>query len=137
MITNTHKKGFIFLEAVASIAILGGILLPLLMLQGTVLIRVQKDKAFVERSLILKKQFYNSAMNPDKEQQKNFEKTIINPELKIEYKTEAPKEGSLFARFKGLMIKSVKGSWGNGSQAKTELLFSQLDFDPEQGETNE
>ncbi|MCF7900022.1 prepilin-type N-terminal cleavage/methylation domain-containing protein [Candidatus Babeliales bacterium] len=130
---KNNKKGFALFEAVISVAILGILLVPILMMQNTVISRVIQNKDFTSRTGKLQNIFYYLPMNPDQERQKNFDKQYDNPDIKIEYTEKELSEGSFFFRFTGMNVQKVKGTWQAWS-GKKELEFMQFSFNPEKEE---
>jgi len=134
--THTSKKGFIFLEAMMSVSILAILLTPMLIMQNTVINRVIKDKDFAQRTGFMQNLFYFTAMNPDQEKQKSFDKSYNDPEFKIEYLEEALTENSSLKRFKGMNKQTVKATWDRWS-GQQNLVFTQLQFGPESEQKDE
>lgn len=134
MIINTpkknNKKGFVLLEVVVSVVILGMLLVPILMMQNTVMSGVIKNKDFSSRTGTLQNLFYFLPMNPGQEEQKSFNKQYDNPEMTVEYTEKELSEGSTFFRFTGMNVQKIKGAWSVWA-AKKDLEIMHFSFNPE------
>ena len=119
-----------------SVSIFAILLTPMLIMQNTVINRVIKDKDFAQRTGFMQNLFYFTAMNPDQEKQKSFDKIYNDPEFKIEYLEEALTENSSLKRFKGMNKQTIKATWSRWS-GQQELVFMQLQFGPESEQKDE
>lgn len=129
-------NGFIFLEVVLAIAMVGIMLTSILSLQSTIYSRVVFNARRIERLLPLKEMgtsFLIESLQKDEYSRKKMNEDLA---MTITYSKEPIKEGSELARFKGLFKENIVGSWEEWKGPQTIQLLRFV-FVPEKGKEKE
>ncbi len=117
---NHKKRGFVFIEVVIAILLVGFVLTSLLALQAQVFKRVIINAFRVDRFYPLKNMLITDVMRKEESLQKQ-EETLG---LKMVYARQEIKPISTLYRFKGLYQKQVTGTWFEQEREKTQQCIS-------------
>ena len=124
-------KGFSFIEAVISLAIIAMSITALMTLQQTVFRRITFNTFKIERLHYLQNMFLIPFIEnqPDKNspdannKEKRIEKTYTNPDTQVVYERLPINSGSSLARFKGLYQERITGTWVENEKKRIADLY--------------
>ncbi|MBN1549284.1 prepilin-type N-terminal cleavage/methylation domain-containing protein [Candidatus Babeliales bacterium] len=128
-----HYRGFTFVEVVLTIALIGFILTPLLVVQNNVLRLVMKSSDRARRIFILKNAFSEAAINVDNEEDvtnRSFEKQYEVPHMSLKYTVMPIVKESSLKGFSEVYLLKAYGSWQRMYQEHSETMISFLFVPP-------
>jgi prepilin-type N-terminal cleavage/methylation domain-containing protein len=132
MIHSRNKTGFTLIEMLLAVAIIGIVLGPLYILQGTVFDRVVRMAESVDRMLIA----YDFFVEVKDDDEHVVKKAITDPLTDIVYEKKEPQKSSVLAKeFNHLFIKKISWSWKYKDTSYNDELIDISFIPPEQKES--
>lgn len=134
MIRLKNKKGFTLIEVLLAVAIIGIVLGPIYILQGTVFDRVIRAAESVDRMLVAY-DFFIYVKDGDEDMVK---KNVSDPLTDLVYEKREPLKSSMLAKeFNHLFIKKVSWSWKYQDTPYSDALIDISFIPPEEKEESE
>ena len=123
-----NHKGFTLLETVIALAVASIVLIPLFVLQGTMLERVSQASTQLQRLFFAKDFLYQSCKENQTEKSTadtvKKDKNNDDPKTVIQYNKQKPLSKSLFKEYDGLMSESVGYTWQWQGKDYTDTLIT-------------
>ena len=129
---NRLRKGFSFIEAIISLAIIAGSVTTFLVLQQKVFYRVAINTFKIERLPLLKNMTlvpkivlgHETSQDDTKDQEvKKIEKNFTDPETQVVYERLPISSDSVLARFEGLYQERITAHWVDVQQKRLVDLY--------------
>lgn len=123
MNSKTLHNGFVLLESVMALTIIGFLLTSLLVLQAASFRRVTLNTIRVEHFYSAKQVMANIVVHPLKKGETRSETKEGKFEERAVYQQKDIPKNSVLARFKGLYQKSVKATWQQDGRERVQELI--------------
>lgn len=131
LVSKNDSSGFTLIEVLLSVAIVGLVLTPILMVQSMTIRNTGKRARIVDRTFAAKKFLIDSevALAPDADESSS-EKKIANPAMTLRFDLTKPAEGSSIKKFKFIKRATVTSAWVDQTGRHQDRLVTFL-FRPE------
>ncbi len=127
-----HKAGFTLLETLIAVAIIGVLLSPLLITQGSLLRAVAQQVRAFERILDAKNFLWTARLQAEKQDKPEFtmDKTVPDRQLTLKYQVAPIDKKSALKDFKHVYRERVELTWQQDGRTKKDELVTFV-FKPE------
>lgn len=131
MIHSKNKAGFTLIEVMLATLIVGVVLGPIYLLQGTVFKRVVRMADSVERMLIT----YDYFIDVQKGDEDVVSETVKDPQTEIKYERKQSSPGSALTKeFNHLLVDKISWHWNELDMPYSEAFVSIVFAPPEEKE---
>ncbi len=123
---NKVKTGFTLIEVLIAVAMIGLLLSPLFITQGSLLLSVADRARMFERILKAKNFYWSAKQKAEKQEKPEFtlNKKVDNPQMILKYQVTQPSGKSALKDFKDVYHEQVKIEWQDGRVKREDALVS-------------
>jgi len=128
---NKVKEGFTLTEVLIAVAMIGLLLSPLFITQGSLLLNIAERSRIFERILKAKNFYWVAQQKAAQQEQVEFklDKKIDNPPMILKYQIVPRSDQSRLKDFKDVYLEFVTIEWKDGNKKREDALVS-LIFKP-------